>query len=146
MSGPTIHTYKVPVSGLVVRAMMPERGKDPHSDVALPLSYRVEGDYQNTRVIIPQDKEAAKHPAYKAVRDIGMGIKPERSTYKVDGVITVKIYKKRDTGEASLSSRMKVTAMAEFGEEEESVVDMSFVKVKEYADPISKKRGAKEVS
>ncbi|KAG0345243.1 hypothetical protein BG005_001379 [Podila minutissima] len=41
---------------------------------------------------------------------------------------------------------MKVTAMAEFAEEEESVVDMSFVKVKEYADPISKKRGAKEVA
>jgi len=136
---------KIPVTKLIVQALEPEVSTDPNSDIFLPVTYRIEGETQFSRIVIPRESGMAKHPAFAAAMDIAQGRKPERTLYEVNGVITIKMYKRKEDGSSALSSRLKLSAPMVECEKEEELPDLSFLKVRTY-EKESKKRGAKEVS
>ncbi|KAF8949737.1 hypothetical protein BGZ52_004944 [Haplosporangium bisporale] len=125
--------------------MEPEVSEDPNSDVILPVTYRVEGETQYTRIVIPREASMTRHPAYAVAVGIAQGQKPERTSYRVDGVITIKVYRRKEDGNSALSSRLRLSAPMVECEEEEDLPDLSFLKVRTYGKE-SKKRGAKEVA
>ncbi|KAG0312239.1 hypothetical protein BG000_006291, partial [Podila horticola] len=138
------HTPKIEVADLVVKVLEPMKTEDENGDITLPVTFRVQGEVQRVKIIIPNNSKIKDHPAYSVAESIAKKRVPINSKYKVSGVAIYSAYSMNN--QVGLASRLEVKSMVAFHDDDEDIVDTSLFTVKKYETSNDKEWNRKHVA
>ncbi|KAG0010164.1 hypothetical protein BGZ81_002951 [Podila clonocystis] len=140
----TRNMSRIEVTDLVVKVLEPLKTEDDSSDITLPVTFRVRGELQRLKIIIPNNNKVKYHPVYSVAESIAKKWVPINSKFKVSGVAIYSAYSMN--GQLGLASRLEVDSMVAFHDDDEDIVDTSFFTVRKYETNEEKDRHRKQVA